>query len=218
MAEKEYTVREEIASSVTHGLGIVFSVVGLVVLVSLSVGMADPWRIVSTAIFGASMIILYLASTLYHAIPWPSVKSVMRVFDHCAIYLLIAGTYTPFLLVSLRGPAGWTLLVVMWGIAVIGCAFKAFHTGKFDRLSTAAYVAMGWMIIFAIKPALELIPLGAMVLMALGGLAYTAGVFFYACNRIPYNHAIWHGFVLAGTVTHFFAILFYVVLNPAAGA
>ncbi len=218
MSEKQYTVKEEIASSITHGLGIVFSVVGLIVLVYLAVGVADPWRIVSVSIFGASMIILYLASTLYHALPWPSVKSVMRVFDHCAIYVLIAGTYTPFLLVSMRGPWGWSLLVVMWGIAVLGCAFKAFHTGKFDRLSTGLYVAMGWMIVVALKPALEVIPVGAMVLMAIGGLAYTGGVFFYSCNRIPYNHAIWHGFVLAGTVAHFFAILFYVVLNPAAGA
>jgi hemolysin III len=218
MTEQRYTVKEEIASSITHGLGIVFSIVGLVVLVNLAVSAADPWRIVSASIFGASMIILYLASTLYHALPWPSVKSVMRVFDHCAIYLLIAGTYTPFLLVSMRGPWGWSLLVVMWGIAVLGCAFKAFHTGKFDKLSTALYVAMGWMIVVALKPALEMVPPGAMVLMAIGGAAYTGGVFFYACNRIPYNHAIWHGFVLAGTVAHFFAILFYVVLNPAAGA
>lgn len=218
MSEKHYTVKEEIASSVTHGLGIVLSIIGLVVLVKLAVSAADPWRIVSASIFGASMIILYLASTLYHAVPWPSVKSVLRIFDHCAIYLLIAGTYTPFLLVSMRGPWGWSLLVVMWGIAVVGCGFKAFYTGKFDRLSTALYVAMGWMIVVALKPALEMVPSGAMALMALGGLAYTGGVFFYACKRIPYNHAIWHGFVLAGTTAHFFAILFYVVLNPAAGA
>ena len=218
MSEQRYTVKEEIASSITHGLGIVFSVVGLVVLVALAVSEADPWRIVSAAVFGASMIILYLASTLYHALPWPSVKAVMRVFDHCAIYVLIAGTYTPFLLVSMRGPWGWSLLVVMWGIAVVGCAFKAFHTGKFDRRSTALYVAMGWMIVVALKPALTMVPPGAMVLMAVGGAAYTGGVFFYACNRIPYNHAIWHGFVLAGTIAHFFAILYYVVLNPVAGA
>ena len=218
MSCRQYSVREEIANSITHGLGFVFSVVGLVVLVELAVGGADPWRIASAVVFGASMFILYLASTLYHAVPWPTAKSIMRILDHCAIYLLIAGTYTPFLLVSMRGPWGWTLLVIVWGSALVGCALKAFHTGKFDRLSTITYMAMGWVIIVALKPAVEMVPPDAIVLMALGGLAYTAGIYFYATERIPYNHAIWHGFVLAGTAAHFFAILFYVVLKPAAGA
>ncbi len=212
MEEKHYSLAEEIANSLTHGIGAMLSVAGLVVMVMVAAATGDPWKITAVSIFGASLILMYLASTLYHAIPAASVKKLFRTFDHCAIYLLIAGTYTPFLLVSMRGAWGWSLFGLVWGIAVVGCGFKAFHTGKFDRLSTALYVGMGWIVLVAIKPAVAMVPTGGLVLMLLGGLAYTAGVFFYVCNRIPFNHAIWHGFVMAGSAFHFFGVLFYVVL------
>lgn len=215
MSEKHYSLREEIANALTHGIGALLSLIGLVVMVLLAVWSGDPWKIVSSAVFGASMIALYAASTLYHAVPAPKLKLLFRKLDHSAIYLLIAGTYTPFLLVSMRGAWGWSLFGVLWGAAVVGCAFKAFHVGKWDKLSTAMYLAMGWAVLVALKPAIEAVPLGGMVLMALGGLAYSAGVFFYVSDRIPYNHAIWHGFVLAGTAFHYFGVVFYVLLQPA---
>ena len=209
--DERYPLGEEIANSVIHGLGVALSVAGLVLMVVFASLSADPWRIVSVSIFGATLIILYLASTLYHAFPQPSVKRVMRIFDHSAIYLLIAGTYTPFLLVNLRGPWGWSLFGVMWGIAVAGCFFKAFCIGRWDKVTTLLYVAMGWMIVVALKPTIQLVPTGALVLMLFGGLAYTSGVVFYMWHRLPYNHAIWHVFVLSGSVFHFFAIFFFVV-------
>ena len=212
--DKHYTVLEEILNSVTHGIGAGLSMVGLVWLIVRAVRIGDTLSIVSVIVFGCSLMLLYLASTLYHAIPCINVKRVFRIFDHCAIYLLIAGTYTPFLLVSMRGPVGWTFFGILWGIACVGCAFKAFFIGRFDRLSTAMYVAMGWIALVAIKPAITYIPLGALAMMAVGGLAYTFGVFFYANSRIPFNHAIWHCFVMAGSVIHFFAIIIYVLSQP----
>lgn len=215
MSEKHYSLREEIANALTHGIGALLSLIGLVVMVLLAVWSGDPWKIVSASVFGGSMIALYLASTLYHAVPAPKLKHFFRKLDHSAIYLLIAGTYTPFLLVSMRGAWGWSLFGVLWGVAVVGCAFKAFFVGKWDKLSTALYLAMGWAVLVALKPAIEAVPVGGMVLMALGGLAYSVGVFFYVSDRIPYNHAIWHGFVLAGTAFHYFGVVFYVLLWPS---
>ncbi len=215
MSEKHYSLREEIANALTHGIGALLSLIGLVVMVLLAVWSGDPWKIVSASVFGGSMIALYLASTLYHAVPVPKLKHFFRKLDHSAIYLLIAGTYTPFLLVSMRGAWGWSLFGVLWGVAVVGCAFKAFFVGKWDKLSTALYLAMGWAVLVALKPAIEAVPVGGMVLMALGGLAYSVGVFFYVSDRIPYNHAIWHGFVLAGTAFHYFGVVFYVLLWPS---
>ncbi len=208
---KHYSVLEEIASSVTHGIGAALSVVGLIWLIVRAVHIGDVLSIVSVVMFGCSLITLYLASTLYHALPWYGAKRLFRLFDHCAIYFLIAGTYTPFLLVSMRGPIGWTLFGILWGIACVGCAFKLFFIGRFDKISTALYVAMGWTALVVIKPAITYIPLGALVMMAVGGLAYTFGVFFYLNKRIPFNHAIWHCFVMAGSAVHFFAIVFYVL-------
>lgn len=213
--DKHYTKAEEVLNATTHGVGAVLSIAGLVWLVLRAVRVEDSLSVVSAIVFGSSLLLLYLASTLYHAIPFVNVKRVFRVFDHCAIYLLIAGTYTPFLLVSMRGTLGWTLFGILWGIAVVGCSFKAFFTGRFDRISTAMYVAMGWIVLVAIKPTVTYVPLGALIMMAIGGLAYTFGVFFYSNNRIPFNHAIWHCFVLAGSAFHFFAIIIYVLQNPA---
>ena len=215
MSEKHYSFREEVANAVTHGTGVLLSVAGLTAMVLLAAWTGDAWKVWSVVVFGVSMTLLYLCSTLYHAIPPGSVKKFFRKLDHSAIYLLIAGTYTPFLLVSLRGAWGWSLFGVIWGMAVVGCAFKAFFVGKWDKVSTAMYLLMGWTALVAIKPVIEAVPTGGIILMALGGLAYTVGVFFYIYDRIPYNHAIWHGFVMAGTAFHFFGVLFYVVLLPS---
>lgn len=201
-------------NSVTHGIGIALSLAGLVWLIVRAARFGDALSIVAVVLFGVSLLLMYLASTLYHAIPCVNVKRVFRIFDHCAIYLLIAGTYTPFLLVSIRGSLGWTFFGILWGIACVGCAFKAFFTGRFDKVSTAMYVAMGWIVLVVIKPAITYVPVGGLVMMAIGGLAYTFGVFFYTNNRIPFNHAIWHCFVMAGSALHFFAIIFYVLVNP----
>jgi hemolysin III len=210
----QYTFAEELANAVTHGLGAVLSLVGFTVLIIYAAYDADPWRIVSVTVFGTTLTLLYLASTLYHAVPHPPVKNAFRIVDHCAIYLLIAGTYTPFLLVSMRGPVGWTLFGVVWGVAVAGCIFKLFFTGRWDRLSTALYVAMGWTIVVAFKPTLQMVPMEALALMLLGGLSYTCGVVFYCWNRIPYNHAIWHLFVMGGSAAHYCAIFFFILPVP----
>lgn len=206
-----YTLGEEVANALTHGVGAVLSAAGLTAMVILAAMGADPWRIVGVTVFGVTMLLCYLCSTLYHALPHPRVKDVFRVLDHCAIYLLIAGTYTPFLLVSMRGTWGWTLFAIVWGAAILGCIFKLFHTGKFEKLSTAMYVAMGWAIIIAIKPAIEMVPAGAIVVIGIGGALYTVGALFYLWDRLPFNHAIWHLFVLGGSAAHFFAVLNWVV-------
>lgn len=206
-----YTMGEEIANSITHGVGAALSVAGLTLLVALAAIYGDVWRIVSFSIYGSTLILLYLASTLYHSIQYPKVKHILRIFDHAAIYLLIAGTYTPFTLVSMRGPWGWSLFGIVWGLALMGVAFKTIFIGRYEKIATAAYVLMGWLVVVAFKQMVLTIPPGGIVWLVLGGVAYTLGVIFYAWNKLPYNHAIWHLFVLAGSICHFFAILFYVL-------
>lgn len=210
-SEKHYTVGEEVANAITHAVGVVLSVVALILLVVYASFEGDAWRIVGVSIFGSALILLYMASTLYHALPQPSLKRIMRILDHSAIYVLIAGTYTPFLLGIMRSTWGWVLFGVLWGAAVAGIVFKLFCIGRFDKISTLFYVAMGWAIVVAIKPAVELVPVGGMVLMLIGGLAYMGGVIFYLWDRLPYNHAIWHLFVLAGSATHFAAIFAFAI-------
>lgn len=216
-SESEYSLGEEIANSVTHGIGALLSVAALTMLVIYATMAADPWCTISVSVFGTTLVLMYLASTLYHAFPQPKLKRLFRKIDHCSIYLLIAGTYTPFLLVNMRGPWGWSLLAVQWTIAIAGCLFKVFfidrgaHLGWWDKVSTALYVAMGWTIVVAFKPTVELVPQAALILMALGGLAYTGGVVFYLWHRLPYNHAIWHLFVIAGSTCHFFAVFFFII-------
>lgn len=212
---KVYTLAEEAANAITHGLGAVLSMAGLTMLVIVAAVTQDPYRIIGVTVFGVTMLLMYLASTLYHALPHPPVKRVMRIVDHCAIYLLIAGTYTPFMIVSMRGTWGWSLFLVLWGAAVLGCFFKMFFTGRYEFLSTAMYVAMGWVAVIALKPALEMIPPGALLLLLLGGIAYTGGVVFYVIDRIPYNHAIWHCCVMAGTAIHFAAVYFFIAKDGA---
>jgi hemolysin III len=206
-----YTIGEEIANSITHGIGAALSVAGLTLLVVLAAIYGDTWRVVSFSIYGSSLILLYLASTLYHSIQHHKVKRILRIFDHAAIYLLIAGTYTPFTLVSMRGPWGWSLFGVVWGLALMGITFKTLFIGRYEKVATAAYVLMGWLVVVAFKQMVLTIPPGGIVWLVIGGVAYTLGVLFYAWEKLPYNHAIWHLFVLAGSISHFFAILFYVL-------
>ena len=205
------TRREEIANSITHGIGAALSIAALSVLVVFAGLRGDAWRVVSFAIYGATLVLLYLASTFYHVFPNPRVKRVFHVFDHSAIFLLIAGSYTPFCLVTIRGGWGWSLFGVVWGIAIFGIVFKAFFTGRYNFVSTALYIAMGWIAVIAIRPLVAQLPTGAFAWILLGGLSYTVGVVFYAWERLPYGHAIWHLFVLGGSTLHFFAVLFYVL-------
>ena len=209
--EQIYSLGEEIAHSVTHGLGVLLSIIGLCVLVAYSALHGEAIHIVASAVFGGTLILLYTASTLYHSIPLPRTKSVLRVIDHASIYLLIAGTYTPFTLITLQGPWGWSLFGVVWSLAAIGVTFKLFHTGRFEVLSLIIYVAMGWCGVIAVKPLLAAMEPGGLWLLLAGGLAYTGGVAFYLMERLRYHHAIWHLFVLAGSVLHYFAVLLYVI-------
>ncbi len=202
---------EEIANSVTHGAGLLLSLAGLVVLVILAAKKGTPWHIVSVSVYGVTLVLLYGASTVYHAVRAPRWKHYLRIIDHSSIYLLIAGTYTPFMLVNLRGPWGWTLFGLVWGLAVAGILFKIWFVDHFAFLSTAVYVAMGWMAVIAIKPVFAAVPSGGLLWLLAGGLSYTIGVAFFAWNKLPYNHTIWHLFVLGGSISHYLAVMFYVL-------
>ena len=206
-----YSVGEEIANSITHGIGVLLSIGGLAVLVGFASLRGDAWHIATCSIFGSTLILLYAASTLYHSIPIPSIKGILRTIDHSAIYLLIAGTYTPFMLVNLRGPWGWSLFGIIWGIAMGGILLKTTSFGRLPGISLGLYLAMGWIVVIAIKPMLAVLDTGGFGLLLLGGLAYSGGTIFYAWDKLPYNHAIWHLFVMAGSCLHFFAILLYVI-------
>lgn len=210
---KPYTLKEEIWSSIIHGLGIALSVVGLIVLVALSSIAGNVWAIVSTAIFGTSMVVLYSASTLYHAIQKLELKIKLKKFDHISIYYLIAGTYTPFLLVSMRGPMGWVILGIIWGLALLGTCLKLYSKGSGTKIwSIGLYLIMGWMIVVASRQLFEQLPAAGLTFLILGGLFYTFGVFFYVWKSRKYTHAIWHLFVLLGTIMHFFSVLYSCVL------
>ncbi len=214
MKRKAFARLEETLNAATHGFGALVSALGLVLLVVWATSSQDPWKITGASVFGASMLLLYLASTGYHSLRGPRIKRVMRSLDHAAIYCLIAGTYTPFLLINLRGFWGWTLFAIVWGAAVVGCAVKIFYAGHFEKLSVLLYLAMGWVVLIALKPASEAIPFGAGCLVVLGGLIYTLGVAFYRWERLPFNHVIWHLFVMGGSTAHFFAVL--LVVSPGA--
>jgi hemolysin III len=199
--------REELANAVTHGLGTVASVVGAAVLIVLAALSGDAWLIVGVSVFATSLIALYTASTLYHAARSPTLKARLKVLDHAAIYLLIAGTYTPFMLGALRGGWGWSMLGIVWGLAVAGIALKLVFTGRFKLLSTSAYVAMGWLVLVAIVPLARALDTATLVWLVAGGVAYTAGTPFYHSRRIPYAHSVWHLFVMAGSVCHAVAVV-----------
>jgi len=209
--EEPESFAEEFANSVTHGLGLALSVAGLTVLVVLAALRGTAWHIVTCSIYGATLVILFGASTLYHGVRSPRAKHVLRIIDHGAIYLLIAGTYTPFTLVNLRGWLGWTLFGLVWGLAAVGIVFKVFHVDRFAIASTLVYLSMGWLVVIAWKPVVHVLPGGGIAWLAAGGIAYTAGVIFFAAHRFPFNHAIWHLFVLAGSACHYVAVLLYVL-------
>lgn len=206
-----YPRREEIANAVTHGIGALLSIAGLVLLIVFSSLKGTAWHVVSFTIYGVSMLLLYLSSTLVHSFKEGKVKDLFEFFDHSSIYIYIAGTYTPFMLVAVRGPLGWSLFGVVWGIALLGVVFKAYFVKRFLFMSTLFYLIMGWLIVIAWGPLTAAVPDPGIVLLVIGGLLYSLGTVFYVWRAFPYHHAIWHLFVLGGSVTHFFAILLYLL-------
>ena len=209
MATRRQTLGEEIANSVCHGAGALLSLAAIPILVVSAALRHDPWQIVGGAIFGTAALLLYLFSTIYHALPGARAKEIFERLDHAAIYLLIAGTYTPFALGALRGPWGWGLLVAIWGLALSGVVFKSVFGPRYPVVSTAVYLLMGWLVVVAYRPLLESVAPAGIALLVAGGLCYTLGVVFYAWKQLRYGHLVWHLFVLGGTVCHFFAVLGY---------
>ncbi len=215
--EREQTIGEEIANGVTHGIGVALAVAALSILVTLAAERGgDAWRIVSFSVYGATLILLYLASTLYHSFQNPKLKRLFNLLDHAAIFLLIAGTYTPFTLVTLRGAWGWTLFGIIWGLAVLGILFKVFFIDRLRVVSVFFYVGMGLIVLIAIDPLLDALSLRGLMWLSIGGLSYLIGVVFYLWKRLPYGHMVWHLFVLGGSICHFFGILWHVL--PEGGA
>ena len=207
-------VREELASALTHGLGATAALAGGAVLITLAALHGDGWQLGASIVFGVALLLLYLASTLYHSIHHPVIKGRLKVFDHCAIYVLIAGTYTPFTLIGLRGPVGWWLFATIWALALAGVVFKLFYTGRFKKLSTLIYVAMGWLIMVAAKPMFAALDTWTLGWLMAGGLFYTLGTIFYHRPSMRYSHAVWHLFVLAGSISHYIAV--FAQVYPAA--
>lgn len=201
------TTGEEIANAVTHGIGALLAIAALVILVVVAAIKGTVWHVVSFSIFGATLVLLYFASTLYHSLTHVKAKKVFHKFDHISIYLLIAGTYTPFCLTVLRGWIGWTVLGIVWSCAILGAVLKAISIGSRVKLSTILYVLMGWVILIAIKPLYHEMPLNAFVLLIAGGISYTLGTIFFIRNQVKYNHSVWHVFVLGGSILHFFSVL-----------
>ena len=208
----EYTVAEEIAHSITHGLGVIFSITALTMSVAYSSMNGDIWQVVASCIYGASLIFMYGASTLYHSVFHIETKSLLKKLDHAAIYLLISGTYTPYFLVSLRENDLWGLFAFLWSLAILGVIFEFVHIKLLKKLSLALYLGMGWLAIIIIEPLMAKVELNGLWLLLAGGLSYTFGVVFYVWKTLPYNHAIWHIFVLAGSALHFCSIFFYVLV------
>ncbi len=208
----DYTIGEEIANAVTHGVAALTSVAGLAVLVAFAaVYSGSATVITAVSIFGASLVFLYTASTLYHAIPNPRAKKVLQVLDHSMIYVLIAGSYTPFCLITLEGVTGTVLCAVVWAIALVGISLQKVLLNKSDWLNCVLYLAMGWLVVFVFEPIVENLPTGGLALLAAGGIAYSLGVIFYVWEKLPYAHAIWHLFVFAGSILQFFSVLLYVI-------
>ena len=206
-----YESTEEKINVITHAIGLLLSIAALVLLIVHASYHGTARHIVSFTIFGASLIVLYSASTLYHYSQKPNIRHKLNILDHASIYVLIAGTYTPFTLITLKGALGWTIFGVTWGIALVGIFLKLFYTGKYDKISTIAYVVMGWIIIFAVKPLMENLPINGLYWLLTGGISYTIGAVLYSVKKIKYNHAIFHLFVLLGSFSHFMAVYFYVL-------
>lgn len=207
--ERRPSLGEEIANSISHGIGLVLALIATPILIVAALRYGNVWNMVGVSVFAASMVTLYLSSTLYHAVTHDRAKQVFRMFDHCAIFLLIAGTYTPFTLGVLRGPWGWMLLGLIWTLAAIGLTMKMVLRARYSWLSVILYLVMGWLVVIAAPQILRVMPLSGLAWLAAGGIAYTAGVGFYAAHRVRYAHFAWHLFVIAGTVCHFFAVLWY---------
>lgn len=206
------TKREEIANALSHCIGILLGIAALSILVVFASLKGDPWKIVSFSLYGTSLVILYTASTLYHSVKNIRLKEIFQILDHSSIFILIAGTYTPFVLVNMRGPWGWSLFGIIWGLALCGIIIKSTMGPGGDKVSTAVYLAMGWLIVIAFHKMISSIPLMGIIWLLIGGACYSAGtVFFLLEKRIPYSHPLWHLFVLAGSITHFFGILFHVL-------
>lgn len=207
----KYSPREEMANALTHALGTVLGLVGLIVMLQQSLEYGTSRHVTVSAIYGASLILLYLASTIYHAASPGDRKRLFQKLDHAGIFVLIAGTYTPFTLISLDGGWGWSIFGVVWGLALIGLYHELFAPRQFPRLALGLYLVMGWMIMIAIKPMIDSVPAGGLWLLLAGGLSYTIGVVFYVWDSLPYHHAIWHLFVLGGSICHFLAITLFVL-------
>jgi hemolysin III len=208
---KHQTYGEEIANGVTHGIGTAFSAIGLTILIIFAARQENPLKIVSFTIYGISLISLYLSSTLYHSFVNLKIKNIFRLLDHSAIYLLIAGTYTPITLIAMSGTWGWTLFILVWGLAISGIVITAFFLDRFKVFLVASYVIMGCLIVVAIKPLIEMAPKGLVMWLITGGIFYLSGLVFYLWRKLPYQHPIWHLFVLAGSISHFLGIIFYLI-------
>ncbi len=205
---RELSRDEEVANAVLHGVGLGLAVAALVVLVVFAVNYGGGKHVAAFSIYGVTLVLLYLASTLYHIFPRGKVKDIFRILDHSCVYLLIAGTYTPLALIGLQGALGWAIFGVVWGIALMGIVYKIFWIKKYIVLSTLLYIAMGWLILVAIKPLIGNVNTTSLVFLGAGGLAYTLGTIFYGLQRLKYNHAVWHLFVLGGSICHFFMVLY----------
>lgn len=208
---KRYTLGEEIFNSVSHGAGSLLSIAGTVILIVFSAIYADAWAVVSSCVYGASLIVLYTMSTLYHAITSEKAKKFFRIMDHNTIFFLIAGTYTPLTLFCLNGWLGWTLFGIVWGAAIIGIVLNSIDLERFRKPSVVCYILMGWVIILAIRPLMESIPQTSLIFLLIGGVFYTVGVIFYAIKKVRYFHSIWHLFTIAGSIFHYFSILLAVI-------
>jgi hemolysin III len=212
--KRTYSLGEEIANAITHGLGVGLSIVALTLLVAFAAIWGNGWHLASAIVYGVTMLLLYVSSTLYHSIPGDKARHVLKIIDHSSIYLLIAGTYTPFTLVTLRESGGWWLFGVVWSLAIVGVALEAFWVYRPKWVSAVVYLGMGWLVVVVINPLVANLPSAGLWLLVAGGLAYTLGTIFYVLKRVPYTHAIWHLFVLAGSVCHFLAVMLYVLPTP----
>ncbi len=205
---RKLTLKEEIFNSITHGIGVLLSVAALVILILISVKKGNAWHVVSFSIYGSTLVLLYLASTLYHSFTGEKLKNLFARFDHAAIFLLIAGTYTPFLLTALRGTLGWVLFGIIWGVAIVGVVIRSIYLTRFRKLMVGLYLAMGWMFVVVVGPMIKNLPQTSVVFLFLGGIFYSVGVVFYIKRNLKYGHGIWHLFVLAGSIMHFFAVIY----------
>lgn len=210
-SHKRQSYAEEVANAMTHGIGLALSILGWIALMLWSGVAGDGWALAASAVYGGSLVFLYSTSTLYHSVQRPRTKYTLRILDHVAIFLLIAGTYTPFTLLLLRDGWGWTMLAVIWGLAIAGLLFKLFSAHRFHPAATSLYLVMGWMGVLLADPVSSALPAGGLLLVVAGGLAYTVGVVFYGWHSLPYSHAIWHVFVLVGSICHYIAVAVYLL-------